>query len=165
MVVYVVKQGQADLGGGWVLLLLLTLFRWSCWVCLHDVCRSKRWSEANRGRLLTSSTTKLSSLLSASLPCERREKVRLDITGLLSDVCRLHVEIYNTHTKSYTTRGVCVCVPFEKKFHKAFFALYQELHIEENIKKSYKYNKYLILIFYCLRWDVSEWMQWTYRCN
>lgn len=74
-----------------------------------DESSEERPTEAD-GRLLTSSTTKLSSLLSASLPCERRERQRLDIPALLSDVCRLHVEIHDMHMQ---TEHVCL-----KKFIK-----------------------------------------------
>lgn len=73
-----------------------------------DEGSEERPTEAD-GRLLTSSTTKLSSLLSASLPCERRERQRdserLDIPALLSDVCTLHAEIHGMHTQ---TERVCL---------------------------------------------------------
>ena len=43
------KRGQVEAEEGCRGLLLL-LFIWSCWVCLHDVCWWKRSSEANRGQ-------------------------------------------------------------------------------------------------------------------
>lgn len=58
-----------------------------------DISAEERPPEAG-GCLLTSSTTKLSSLLSASLPCERGAKVRLDIPTLLSDFLRVQVPCY-----------------------------------------------------------------------
>lgn len=57
--------------------------RWSCgglftrFMQMYALMRGHRGAG---GRLLTSSTTKLSSLLSASLPCEGGEKARLDVT-------------------------------------------------------------------------------------
>lgn len=48
------------------------------YVIYADVSSDERPPGAG-SRLLTSSTTKLSSLLSASLPCEGGEKARLDV--------------------------------------------------------------------------------------
>ena len=61
------------------------------------------------GRLLTSSTTKLSSLLSASLPCERGERWRLDV--LLC--CTMQVD----HMKGYTHRNTQKVIHAHKQLH------------------------------------------------
>lgn len=90
---FIKKQGQAEVEeDGRSTIVVLIIHKRSFWVCLHDVCRWKRWSEAS-SRLLTSSTTKLSSLLSASLPCERRERERRETfcSAVCMYVCILHV--------------------------------------------------------------------------
>lgn len=105
-VVYVVEQGQAEVEGYCHHYYYSDGPAGCVYMMYADESGEVRPMEAG-GRLLTSSTTKLSSLLSASLPCERRrEEVRLDIPALLSDVCRLHAEIYSP--QSHTQTEVCV---------------------------------------------------------
>lgn len=75
MVVDVVKYGRAEVEeGGYYCYYHYSDGPAGCVYMMYaDESGEVRPTEA-AGRLLTSSTTKLSSLLSASLPCERRER-------------------------------------------------------------------------------------------